>query len=226
MKVNLFINFYQDKNESRQRELLICVLSNIYNSEIDLVTILVSNKDVDDLMEFLEKVKDPYKEKINVVPFEKKPTYNDYFKFTESFPDDINIISNKDIIIGVSSLSKIKKLSWKNYCIALSRWDFVNNQLVKEEAVHFNRPDSQDTWIVKGAFPQLKGVTFGLGEAGCDNAIAERLSHHYEVINPSLEIKTYHYHITSVRNYLTKNQLPSHMVEKPYKLLTPIMLPR
>lgn len=225
MRANLFINFYQDKNEDRQRELLICTLSNIYNTEIDTVNILIAKSDVDSLMKFIEKIEESYKSKITILPFEARPTYNEYFKFTEKYPNDINIIANKDVIIGVGSLGKLKKWNWKNYCLALCRWDFINDNLNKDEATFYDHADSQDVWILKGSFPQLKGVDFGLGIAGCDNAIAERLSHHFEVISPSKEIKTYHYHITQIRNYLNQNHIPIETVSKPYKLITPTMLP-
>ena len=225
MRVNLFINFYQDKDLNRQKELLICVLSNILNSQIDSVHVLVANKDIDEFMIFADKVPKQFQYKITIHPFEKRPTYNDYFKFTESYTEDINIIANKDMIMDTVSVEKLKNFNWKNYCIALSRWDFINHNINSDEAVLFNRADSQDTWILKGSFPQLNNVDFGLGIAGCDNAIAERLSHYFEVINPSIDIKTYHYHISQVRNYLNANNLPKYTVSKPYKLVPPIKLP-
>ena len=180
---------------------------------------------MDNFFGFMYLVQDDYQNKISVIPFEGRPTYNDYFKLTEQYSNDINIISNKDIIIGEESLEKLKKWNWKNYCLALSRWDFVSHSLSRNESVHFNRPDSQDTWMVKGAFAPIKNIDFGLGIAGCDNAIAERLSQVYSVINPSLEIKTYHYHLTGVRNYLDENNLPKERVSPPYKLMSPTLLP-
>lgn len=225
MNVNLFVNFYEDSNKARQRELLICVLANIYIKEIDTVHILVEKKHLDGLFEFLAKVKEECQHKVDVIPFEGRPTYNDYFKFTEKYPKDLNIIANKDMIMDGESLQKLKNWDWTNRCIALSRWDIVDDNLVLEDAVLFDRADSQDTWIVKGAFPQIPTVDFGLGIAGCDNAIADRLSKFYEMVNPSLEIKTYHYHVTEVRNYLTVQKLPKEKVPQPYKLITPTMLP-
>lgn len=225
MKTNLFINFYQDKNTARQNELLICVLSNIYNKELDTINIIVANNDLISLLKLKDKVNDDFKQKINIIPFELRPTYNHYFKFTEKYPDDINIISNKDIVLDEKSLQTLKAWDWKNYCLALSRWDFVNANMDINQAIHYNHADSQDTWMVKGVFKQCNGASFGLAIAGCDNKIALLLEQHYNVINPSLEIKAYHYHLSNIRNY---TNIIGHAIERippPYKLLTPIALP-
>lgn len=232
MHANLYINYYMDKNPTRMRELNVCVLSNIYNPEIDFVIIFVSEQDRPHLLtlqkDLLRDEEGKFNKKIVVVPIEGRPTYNDYFKLTEEFgadPSNLNIVANKDMIMDVEGLRKLKSFEWKKYCVALSRWDFIDNKLIRGEAVHFNRPDSQDTWIMKGAFPQFEGVNFGLGVAGCDNRIAHELSIKYDVINPSLEIKTYHYHLSAIRNYTNVQGLPIERVPQPYKLIETTMLP-
>jgi len=225
MNCNLFINYYQDKNLDRQRELEICVLSNIYNIALDSVVIMVANKDLEALNLMLNKITCGLENDVVIVNFENRPTYNDYFKLTENYPNDINIISNKDVIMDAISLMNLKEWNWKNYCLSLSRWDFIDSKLNQSEAVHYNQVDSQDTWIMKGAFKQLKDVNFGLGVAGCDNKIALLLSEHYEVINPSLDIKTYHYHLTNVRNYVNVVGHAVDRIKPPYLLLDPINLP-
>lgn len=224
MKTNLFINFYVDKNPIRQRELEICVLSNVYNKSINTINILSSEKDNEALRSLIGKCQGQYSKKIIAIPFEDRPTYNDYFKLTEKFPDDINIVSNTDMIMDVDSLEMLKNWHFGNFCLALSRWDYITDDLRPEEALHFNRSDSQDTWIVKGSFPQIPGVNFGLGIAGCDNRIADLLSNFYQVVNPSYTIKTFHYHLSQVRNYLGVQGVPLTRVDPPYKLINPSSL--
>lgn len=226
MKTNLFINFYQDKNAERQKELVTCVLANIYNKALDTINIIVANKDLIALLTLKNYVDDAFVNKINIIPFELRPTYNHYFKFTEKYPDDINIISNKDIVMDEQSLLKLKQWDWKNYCLALSRWDFVNANMDINQAIHYNHADSQDTWMVKGAFKQCNEVNFGLGVAGCDNKIALLLEQHYIVINPSLSVKTYHYHLTNARNYTNIVGQAIERIQPPYKLVTPTVLPQ
>lgn len=224
MKANLFINYYVDKNISRQNELEICVLSNIYNKELDSINVFCGRKHIKNFENLLEKVQGTFSDKVRIHEFDDRPTYNDYFRLTHIFPDDINIIANTDMIIDESSLQQLKKWHWGRYCLALSRWDFINGELKKEDAIHFNRADSQDVWIVKGSFPIIDGVNFGLGVAGCDNKIAHLLSNYYEMLNPSLNIKTYHYHLSQVRNYTNSQGLPINRVDPPYKLIPPSSL--
>ena len=52
-------------------------------------------------------------------------------------------------------------------CLALTRWDIINKVDYIKNSNLFDRPDTQDTWIFKGAVPQINGATFTLGTAGC-----------------------------------------------------------
>ena len=65
------------------------------------------------------------------------------------------------------------------------------------------RADSQDTWIVSAAAVRKAFADQGnwtpfeipFGKAGCDNAITvEMLRKKFQVVNPALNLKTYHYH--------------------------------
>lgn len=225
MKVNLFINYYIDSSLERQNELDVCVIANLNNKQIDTVKILLSDRHLIALNDLTKNLDIHNQLKLETIVFEGRPTYNDYFKLTEEHPNGINIISNTDMIMDAPSIKRLKGWEWGNNCLALSRWDFINNDLVYNQTIHFNRADSQDVWMVKGAFPQIERITFGLGVAGCDNSIANHLSNHYQVLNPSLDIKTYHYHLSQVRNYTNVNGLAIDRVPPPYKLLTPIVLP-
>jgi hypothetical protein len=87
----------------------------------------------------------------------------------------------------------------------------------------WNHADSQDVWIFNG--PVEKGVdaNFLLGHPGCDNALAYKLEFSgYEVLNPSLTLKTYHQHLVMVRNYLNqKGEQKEKGIPPPYKILVP-----
>jgi hypothetical protein len=88
--------------------------------------------------------------------------------------------------------------------------------------VLFDRADSQDTWIFKGGVNQVSGADFTMGIAGCDNAIAHLLEQHgYNVINPSRTIKTYHLHLTNIRNYTDISGNAIQRIQPPYKLINP-----
>jgi hypothetical protein len=224
MKANLFINYYVDSSKERQEELDVCVIANIENPQIDTLTILLSDKDLISLNDLTKDLDVENQLKIDTIVFEGRPTYNDYFKLTEAYPKDINIIANTDMIMDSLSIKRLKGWEWGNNCLALSRWDFINNTCRYADATLFNRPDSQDVWMKKGAFRQINEVYFGLGVAGCDNSIAHHLSKYYNVINPSLDIKTYHYHLSQVRNYTNVNGIAITRIEPPYQLVTPTLL--
>jgi len=225
MNTNLFVNFYHDKKLARQKELEACIFSNIENPELNNITIIIEDKDIYRLQKFLHSIKSCNLRKISLTSMGKRPSFNDYFKLTEGHPDDINIISNTDIILDTESLKKLKKWNWKNYCLALSRWDFTSKLRDPKSAILFNRADSQDTWILKGSFPQIKNFCYGMGVPGVDNSLAHHLSNKYDIINPSLDIKTYHFHLTNSRNYKNWRGKTIERVPLPYKMLEPTFLP-
>lgn len=93
--INLFINYYRDKNSERQKEIDTCLFKNLNNPELN--TIVIDSQ---------ERLKFSYFfDKINQV----------------SGPSDINIVANSDIYFdqGVLLTQKISE----NECYALSRWD-------------------------------------------------------------------------------------------------------
>ena len=89
-------------------------------------------------------------------------------------------------------------------------------------AIFMNRADSQDVWAFYGAVPKIEGADFFVGGvAGCDNRIAKLLEDSgYNVVNPSIDIKTYHLHETGVRNYIENGKIKE-TIPPPYKLVPP-----
>ncbi|MBK7362944.1 MAG: hypothetical protein IPJ01_11670 [Micavibrio sp.] len=227
---NLIVNYYTDKNNERTNELNYCIIKNIYNENLDKIVVICTESDYSALLSIYNE----YKDKLIPIITNKRPSYNDYFAITKKLfngNNNINIISNLDIIISPEMLLQqpncdIHKVASdylvNNNCLALTRWDVKNTSDFRDGSVLFDRPDSQDTWIFKGAIPQISGADFTLGVAGCDNKIAYLLEQSgYNVINPSRTIKTYHLHLTDIRNY---TDIVGHAIERlepPYKLLHP-----
>lgn len=151
---------------------------------------------------------------LNTIIFEtpSKPTYNTFFhKINEiTGPDDINIICNSDIFFD-DSISLVSTIETRSVYV-LCRWDWHS----ADHVVFANRPDSQDTWIIKGKVENVFG-DFCLGVLGCDNRIAYEFNKAgYRVSNPSKSIKTYHVHNSGIRNYTKKDVVPP-----PYLTLHP-----
>ncbi len=171
-KNNLIINYYKDGVEDRNLELLTCFIENLNNDYIHNIVVISTESDYISLVDHLVDNKN----KVIPILTEVRPTYNDYFSITRNlFNDDnnINIISNLDIIIPKETLYSEVSKTINDYiddktCLALSRWDIQENKTY----VHFDRSDSQDTWIFLGGVPNIDGADFPLGTRGCVNKIA------------------------------------------------------
>ena len=224
MKYNLFLNYYIDPNLERQKEIDFCFEQNFCNDKINCFCIIVAEEN--------KKALDSIVRKSNRVivlqqrTMDKRPTYNDFFDFAKKYfsqRDNINIICNSDIIVCQDSMIYLSNyLTCDNRALALSRWQVSDIENYQINSSLFNRSDSQDTWIFQGGINQIEGADFTMGVAGCDNSIAYLLENAgYDVINPSMTIKTYHIHLSNIRNYVLGEHVQR--IPPPYKLVTPIL---
>lgn len=155
---------------------------------------------------------------IVIIESQARLTYNDFFRRINKLivdENDINIICNSDIFFDetIELANKIQH----NQVFALSRWDWYE----KHPPVFFDRPDSQDTWIIRGTIKNVNG-NFPLGKKGCDNRIAYEFNKvGYNVINPGKTIKSYHFHNSNIRT----NTYHSDVVPEPYMTCHPMHLP-
>lgn len=222
MRNNLIVNYYRDKVVERTNELDFCILENIKNELIDNIVVIANQSDMNHLDSIC-----PSESKQKMIPIitGDRPSFNDYFRITSIFSDEnnINIISNLDIIIPAESLIAIPYyMTTEKTCLALSRWDINNGAAYKNNSTLFDRWDSQDTWVFKGGVPIIADADIQLGKAGCDNKIAYLLEQSgYNVINPSKTIKTYHLHLTNIRNYTDVVGQAIERIPPPYKLIIP-----
>lgn len=222
MKYNLLVNYYIDKNATRSAELNFCILENISNPVFSNILVIASQHDYNYLMSICPE---SHKDKIIPLIEEKRPTYNNYFLLMEkhfSDSNNINIISNLDVIVPPETLLYSSFYLTGKSCLALTRWDISNHLDYKNQSSLYNTPDSQDTWIFKGGVNQINGADFTLGVAGCDNSIAYLLEvSGYEVKNPSKTLRTYHYHTSNLRNYTDIVGNVIFRLPPPYKLIHP-----
>jgi hypothetical protein len=217
MKVNLFTTFYLDKNISRQNELDFCIEKNLKVNFSTIFVIVEKETEKDYLKsKFID-------DRIKCIILNTRPSFNDFFiaMSFEEYSQDINVLSNTDIfftdLIPITYYFENVPNS-DNHCLALSRWDYYPDG----SSVHFDQADSQDTWVFKGT-PNVKvELKYTMGIAGCDNRLAHDISQsNYVVLNPSKSIKSYHYHVTNVRNYLDNTGVPKERVPSPYLLVNP-----
>lgn len=188
---NLFINYFDHKDDRRKREIEFCLKRNEANPFIDNIIIL--NRD-------------------------GYCTYGDFLSEMAKHPQDINIIANLDIYFD-ETIEKAKDIQ-EGECYALTRWEFVEGRVIDFNARH-GRPSppewSQDAWIFKGSVPFSKFfsvkalnksaritevIPFTLGIPGCDNKFAAMLKERgIKVTNPSLDIRAIHVHKENSRIY-------------------------
>ena len=223
MKYNLITNYYVDKNAERAAEIDYCLLENVVRGMFRNIVIVATIHDFLRIRNNLGILDG------RILPFftYRRLTFNNYFyEISKMFKgnDNINIISNSDIIIPKKTLIQTPLyLVTDKTCLSLSRWDITNKEDYENNSVLYNHCDSQDTWIFRGSIPQIEGADFTLGKAGCDNVIAHLLEQAgYHVINPSKTLKTYHFHLSGIRNY---TDAAGNVIEKvlppPYKLIQP-----
>jgi hypothetical protein len=209
----LFICLYNEVNLERKKEYERCLKENVNNSQLDKICVIYEENG--EKMSFPETMFDS--PKISVIKVAKRPTYSDIFEIINSIvgnKDIISILANSDIYFD-ESLELVNNIDMDSVCLALTRYD-----VLKDNTIQFHDSVcSQDTWIFRGRIKPIES-SFNLGIAGCDNRIAYEIEKAgYSIVNPSLDIKTYHLHNSQVRNYNKTQPIP-----KPYKFLGPIHL--
>lgn len=207
--INLYLHYFKHKTPARKAELDFCVKQNINNKNFDKIYLLLENElDVQDWMN---------KPNVIIVNINKRMNFKDMFEYINTINDieeKINIISNLDIFFD-NTISKLNNHNVDNHFITLTRWDL---NIKTKQAKFFNTNCSQDTWIWKGKVDLNNlDLDFGFATPGCDNAICGVFHEAgYKVINPSLDLKSYHLHQDTSRSY-TDNDV----VRKRLYLLTP-----
>jgi len=230
---NLFISAYPEKDQIRKAELRTCLLNNLKSGVFDAVWI-IAEEDGHEL-KYLPNVK-PYT--VNILPCTTRPTFRTFFNAINNIDDmlkkvvnssigkhehgvnvgmlqiqpeeNVYIIANSDIYF--ESLPVLPKV---NECFALCRYDIQKDG----SAIFLNRNDAQDTWLFKGKIKIPQYCDFHMGTPGCDNRVNVELSRMgYEILNPSLTIKSYHLH-SNPTNHIGKQK-----VNPPYLRLNPILL--
>ena len=147
-KHNLFVNYYNDKNDDRTKELNICILENLKNQSIDNVVVICNETDYLKLKFICDE-----KSLNKIVPIitDVRPSFNDYFRLTKKLfnsSDNVNIISNLDVIITPELLTQQPEcdkhktvsdyLTSRNTCLALTRWDVKDTNNYNSGAIFFD----------------------------------------------------------------------------------------
>ena len=185
--INLIINYYNDKHPNRCKEIDLCLKLNCNNSLFNKIIII---NETNEPIPFIN-------DNIITINDSKRLTFKDFFNYANKYSseDTINVLINSDIVIG-ENFDKVKLES--NQALFLTRYN------IKEDGSDIFQNDcgSFDTWIWKGLITKDIGNYF-MGQICCDVKLSlEFYNNGYKLKNPCLDLKTYHIHLTEIRNYL------------------------
>jgi hypothetical protein len=200
--INLYTSFYIDPNQARQAEVMECLRRNIESKYLDKVILLIDDPNA------LAEI--PQSDKVETILISSRPTYATFFEIINSREanKDWHVIANSDIYFDDTILNLNYYGKAQEVALALTRYD-----VQKRGVTFYNRTDSQDVWCFHSKVMNCSLADVMLGVPGCDNAIAYSLfKAGYKVHNVSKSIRTYHLHLTGVRNYTHKDK-----VNQPYK---------
>jgi hypothetical protein len=196
--INLYYNYYKLDDDNRLHEINMCLYHNLKNSSIDKVILLT-------IYNYQDIPYKQYHDKIQLVN-KDSPTFYEMLEIinNNTLDNDINIFCNSDITIDEKSILLCNTYLKDNDCYALSRYDLKNN--INENTSYNNmlynsialkNSNSQDVWILKGLIKNINNsFNYLFGSYYCDNRFAYDIKESgYNVINPSIDIFTYHYHL-------------------------------
>lgn len=193
---SLTTTYYKPEDLVRLQENIICLEKNIQNPLIKQINLILQGIDAPEIEKM--DIDEHSKSKLNIIPLGKRPTFNDLINHANlGIKSGLTaIIANSDIYFD-SSLNLVESILTGNKVITLTRWDVQEDGSI----VFFKNYKSQDTWIFNVEISEDIGH-YHLGRYGCDNRFQyELIASGYHVINPALNIKSIHLHVSNLRPY-------------------------
>lgn len=216
--INLITQFYIDKNEERQKEIIKTLHLNVNNNFIHKIYLL--NERI-----YTNQELGIESDKIIQIILNHRVSFKDIFQAIENISiKGYIVIANSDIFFD-KTLTRVKQYDLKNKnVLTICRYEYLNNKSLKElKLFHEGRPDSQDVWIFHSdnniKEEHRKVFDFMMGKPGCDNKLIYLFNIlGYMCYNEPNIIKSYHLHNVQVRNYNS-----SDVVSEPYCALYPVL---
>lgn len=203
----LLTTLYNELRSIRMQEYFECLDANLANSMISRVIIFYEGQDDANPILNILKAKD----KIHLIYIDKRPTYEDFFKYANDNNIGKCILANADIFFHKErGLTLIENLDLSNTFLVLTRYQTVDSILnpFRHPGVYITDPIygkmktqhkngcSIDTWIFQTPvrLDEMK-TTYQMGIVGCDGRMNYQLQQSsYNVFNPCLDIITIHRH--------------------------------
>lgn len=214
----LLIVMYNVKDKERLTEYEYVFEKNIKNQYINRIVVFYEliNDEIPANYNFLKH------EKIKIVYVKKESpreiSFNELIEYcNDNLIGSMCIISNNDIYYD-DTLSKIRKIDLikNSHVLAITRNNFFDFRIKKNNTVWTKNEGSQDTWIFCAPIKTFEPV-INIGWIASDNRIAyefEKLGYH--IYNPTHDINCVHYQHQDQNTNLTKY---SHRGDGPIKFL-------
>jgi hypothetical protein len=210
--IHLLITFYDEPDAGRLEEYECCLRWNIQNPYIKKIHVFYENRK-NEISPLLKHAKVQVYDCRTEAP--RTISYGRLFEFANDYlKSEIVAIANSDIHFDLS-LRKLKRSDLSGQVLALTRYNrgIYGSYYCK---IWERKSWSQDSWIFRSPLPDFNGNIY-MGWRGCDNKLAYEMNKAGIVVtNPSQDIKTWHYHRISDRNYMRHNQ--SYLSESDFKV--------
>lgn len=201
IRFTLITTLYNESNETRLKEYMICLRHHQKNQFIEKIVIFYDNDKGDN--EILKKCFKSLS-KVEVVECIGRPYFIDLFNYSNQHHHEKNIIiCNSDIIFN-HTLHKLEHIDFKDKLYALTRWDYIDETTAKPRIQNnMIMHSSKDSWIFKTPFSldkvknNDKFKEIQIGRWNCDGA----LNHFFKdkIVFECLNIKSYHVHFCNER---------------------------
>lgn len=201
-KIHLLVGIYDEKNDRRLQEFVTCLEKNIANPWIEKIHLFDESEH--GLSATIPAISHP---KVMFIRVGRRMKFCDYFRYAnERLHGSRVAIANTDIFFD-ESLAALSMCPLHNTLIALSRWEPMGGHQwapMDSDVIEV----SQDVWIFDAPMNPFY-CDFYLGKLGCDNRLAYEAHHAgLSVINPYMDLKTYHVHESRIRTYTKKDKIP------------------
>lgn len=210
MSINLYTTYFISNDESRQKELDHCLISNINNPHIRSVSLFIDNRAKQRVKEICDSSVDV--EKIKYIYCDGSPTYKMWIENCKNW--GINVFANADITFD-ESIENFKVWVGGNRpkrIVCLSRYNMING----EATLHKNPHWSQDVWAIShedlDKIDFMQSLAIPTGKYRCDNKLAYEFAiNGWDLFNPcnckNLQtIRCFHHHESNLRTYDKKDK--------------------
>lgn len=201
MKFILITTLYNESNETRIKEYIICLKHHQKNQFIEKIVIFYDSYKGDN--KILKKCFETLS-KLEVVGCIGRPYFIDLFKYSNKHCNNKNIIiCNSDIIFD-HTLHKFEYIDFKDKLYALTRWEYIDEKTAKPRFQNGKiMNSSKDTWIFQTPFSldkvknKNKFKEIQIGKWNCDGALNYFFKD--KIVFECLNIKSYHVHFCNER---------------------------